>query len=194
MVISKCTYKNNFANTGGVIYAGGYVDLTIKLSEFNSNFALLYGGIIYYAQSSENTPIYSNLLTIDSCNFYDTLVYDSGGLMSFNNPELIAKVNNCTISNTTARDIMGGIAFISQAKVFNITKSYIYTVSSKEGSIISSTSNVVSAINLKTNTFQCSLRYQEQKTRVSLLKNLASTGSAFYIFKAIKVYSEDNLY
>lgn len=120
--IDDCIFQENVAQLrasdnkyghGGAIYAQKCAQVSVKNSNFNSNSAAAYGGVLYAVSSDTPEGSTATRVDFDTCFFGSNHSENNGGALYYNNAAN-ATISNCNATNnSTASGKFGGFLFVS---------------------------------------------------------------------------------
>ncbi len=151
LVFSKCTFSNNSAKAGGVVYAGytysSSPSITFNECSFNNNSSTDdAGGVLYVAAKSG----YSPTIAFTKCSFSGNSSSGNGGVINAKGVETgptTITVTGCQFNNNTS-SVSASVIYLDDYATVNIDGSYFGgNIANTRGAIRLSTANSIVRIN-----------------------------------------------
>eukprot|EP00347_Sterkiella_histriomuscorum_P016469 403353061 len=183
----------NRADAGGAFVFENECQVVIDESNFDQNNAVSQGGIISVSSTATGTITPTTIL-IKNCDQFNGANAEIGGIFYVNHPAITIVVENVKMDGTTASK-SGGIAYISQAKVFNITNSEATNFKAPETTFLYSQSSNIK-INIISSVVTCNTNYAPLEAYEQVLGNNLTydAENTIYITGSGTVYSFQNVY
>lgn len=127
LVFSKCTFSNNSANAGGVVYAGikysSFPSITFNECSFNNNSSTAgAGGVLCVQGKSDHSPT----IAFIKCSFSGNSSFGNGGVINATGVETCpttVTVTGCQFNNNTS-SASASVIYLDNYATVNIDGSY----------------------------------------------------------------------